>query len=58
MCAEQPDIVLICSSILSMETVVRAIPLHKLRRDTIFADVLSVKQFPRNLFLEVLLYAP
>ncbi|KAJ4981786.1 hypothetical protein NE237_032623 [Protea cynaroides] len=54
LCEEQPDVILVCSSILSTETVVRSIPLHKLKPDTIFADVLSVKQFPRNLFLEVL----
>ncbi|KAL5989638.1 Arogenate dehydrogenase 2, chloroplastic [Asimina triloba] len=53
-CAEQPDVILVCSSILSTETVLRGIPLQKLKPDTIFADVLSVKQFPRNLFLEVL----
>ncbi|TVU07782.1 hypothetical protein EJB05_41151 [Eragrostis curvula] len=54
LCEEQPDVLLICSSILSTEAVVRAIPFHKLRPDTIVADVLSVKQFPRNLLLEVL----
>ncbi|OVA04048.1 Prephenate dehydrogenase [Macleaya cordata] len=54
MCEEQPDVILVCSSILSTETVLRSIPIHKLKSDTIFADVLSVKQFPRNLFLEVL----
>ncbi|GJM98236.1 hypothetical protein PR202_ga15225 [Eleusine coracana subsp. coracana] len=54
LCEEQPDVLLICSSILSTESVVRAIPFHKLRPDTIVADVLSVKQFPRNLLLEVL----
>ncbi|KAF8746368.1 hypothetical protein HU200_013385 [Digitaria exilis] len=54
LCEEQPDVVLICSSILSTEGVVRAIPFHKLRPDTIVADVLSVKQFPRNLLLEIL----
>ncbi|XP_072965553.1 arogenate dehydrogenase 2, chloroplastic-like [Typha angustifolia] len=53
-CEEQPDVVLVCSSILSTESVLRAVPLHKLKPDTIFADVLSVKQFPRNLLLEVL----
>jgi len=53
LCEEQPDVLLICSSILSTESVVRAIPFHKLRPDTIVADVLSVKQFPRNLLLEV-----
>ncbi|OEL35718.1 Arogenate dehydrogenase 2, chloroplastic [Dichanthelium oligosanthes] len=54
LCDEQPDVLLICSSILSTESVVRAIPFHKLRPDTIVADVLSVKQFPRNLLLEIL----
>ncbi|KAJ1259466.1 hypothetical protein BS78_10G158100 [Paspalum vaginatum] len=54
LCEEQPDVLLICSSILSTESVVRAIPFHKLRPDTIVADVLSVKQFPRNLLLEIL----
>ena len=53
LCEEQPDVLLICSSILSTEAVVRAIPFHKLCPDTIVADVLSVKQFPRNLLLEV-----
>ncbi|KAI3965867.1 hypothetical protein MKX01_010824 [Papaver californicum] len=54
MCEEQPDVILLCSSILSTETILRSIPIHKLKSDTIFADVLSVKQFPRNLFLEIL----
>ncbi|KAF8413755.1 hypothetical protein HHK36_001748 [Tetracentron sinense] len=54
LCEEQPDVILVCSSILSTETVVRGIPMHKLKPDTIFVDVLSVKQFPRNLFLDVL----
>ncbi|KAG1367922.1 putative Polyadenylate-binding protein-interacting protein 8 [Cocos nucifera] len=48
------NVCLVRTSILSMESVIRRIPLHKLKRDTIFADVLSVKQFPRNLFVEVL----
>ncbi|KAH7657931.1 Arogenate dehydrogenase (NADP(+)) protein [Dioscorea alata] len=54
LCEEEPDIVLICSSILSTESVILGIPFHKLKQDTIFADVLSVKEFPRNLFLDVL----
>uniref|UniRef100_A0A453S5P0 Prephenate/arogenate dehydrogenase domain-containing protein n=1 Tax=Aegilops tauschii subsp. strangulata TaxID=200361 RepID=A0A453S5P0_AEGTS len=54
LCEEQPDVLLVCSSILSTESVVRATPLAKLRPDTIVADVLSVKQFPRNLLLEIL----
>lgn len=54
MCEEQPDVLLVCSSILSTEAVVRAIPFGRLRPDTIVADVLSVKQFPRNLLLQIL----
>ncbi|CAL5048149.1 unnamed protein product [Urochloa decumbens] len=54
LCEERPDVLLICSSILSTESVVRAIPFHKLHPDTIVADVLSVKEFPRNLLLEIL----
>lgn len=53
MCEETPDILLICSSILSTENIVRTIPFHRLKPDTIFVDVLSVKQFPKNLFLDV-----
>ncbi|KAM0939548.1 putative arogenate dehydrogenase (NADP(+)) [Dioscorea sansibarensis] len=54
LCEEEPEIVLICSSILSTESVMLGIPFRKLKQDTIFADVLSVKEFPRNLFLDVL----
>uniref|UniRef100_J3MEU0 Prephenate/arogenate dehydrogenase domain-containing protein n=1 Tax=Oryza brachyantha TaxID=4533 RepID=J3MEU0_ORYBR len=54
LCDAGPDVLLLCSSILSTEAVVRAVPFHKLRPDAIVADVLSVKQFPRNLLLEIL----
>ncbi|XP_058103364.1 arogenate dehydrogenase 2, chloroplastic-like [Magnolia sinica] len=54
LCSQQPDAILVCCSILSTESVIRKIPIHKLKPNTIFADVLSVKLFPRNLFLEVL----
>jgi arogenate dehydrogenase (NADP+) len=53
LCEAGPDVLLVCSSILSTEAVVRAIPFRKLRPGTLVADVLSVKQFPRNLLLEV-----
>ncbi|KAL5718313.1 prephenate dehydrogenase (NADP(+)) [Ranunculus cassubicifolius] len=53
LCDEQPDVLLVCSSILSTEEVVRGIPFHKLKPNTIIADVLSVKQFAKNLLLEV-----
>ncbi|KAL5718311.1 prephenate dehydrogenase (NADP(+)) [Ranunculus cassubicifolius] len=53
LCDEQPDVLLVCSSIVSTENVVRGIPFHKLKPNTIIADVLSVKQFAKNLLLEV-----
>lgn len=43
MCEAQPDVLLLCNSILSTEDVVHKIPFHKLKPDTIIIDVLSVK---------------
>ncbi|KAF9604559.1 hypothetical protein IFM89_007680 [Coptis chinensis] len=40
-------------SILSTEDVVRKIPFHKPKPNTILADVLSVKEYARNLLLDV-----
>ncbi|KAF8686993.1 hypothetical protein HU200_043272 [Digitaria exilis] len=54
LCECHPDVVLLATSILSAESVVRSLPLHRLRRDTLFADVLSVKEFPKNLLLGAL----
>lgn len=54
MCAQQPDVVILCTSILSLEGVLRSFPVQRLRRSTLVADVLSVKVFPKNLFLATL----
>ncbi|CAN6192844.1 unnamed protein product [Urochloa humidicola] len=54
LCECHPDVVLLSTSILSAESVVRSLPVHRLRRDTLFADVLSVKEFPKNLLLSSL----
>ncbi|KAJ8449878.1 hypothetical protein Cgig2_029240 [Carnegiea gigantea] len=54
LCEEHPEVILLCTSILSTERVLRSLPLHRLRRSTLFADVLSVKEFPRSLFLHLL----
>ncbi|QHN86782.1 Arogenate dehydrogenase 1 [Arachis hypogaea] len=35
--------------------VLKSLPFQRLKRSTLFADVLSVKEFPRNLFLQHLL---
>lgn len=45
--------VIMATSILSTDKVLKAIPLQRLKRSTLFVDVLSVKEFPRALFLNV-----
>lgn len=54
LCECHPDVVLLATSILSADRVLRSLPLQRLRRSTLFVDVLSVKEFPKNLFLQVL----
>ncbi|EPS58197.1 arogenate dehydrogenase 1, partial [Genlisea aurea] len=54
LCEQHPDVILMCTSILSTESVLKAIPLQSLRRNTLFVDVLSVKEFPKGIFLQVL----
>ncbi|KAJ8753186.1 hypothetical protein K2173_017772 [Erythroxylum novogranatense] len=51
-CDENPDVILFCTSILSTESVLKLFPVQRLRKSTLFVDVLSVKEFPRNLFLQ------
>uniref|UniRef100_A0A7I4DKM4 Prephenate/arogenate dehydrogenase domain-containing protein n=1 Tax=Physcomitrium patens TaxID=3218 RepID=A0A7I4DKM4_PHYPA len=53
-CEEHPEVVLLCTSILSTVAVLQSLPLQRLRRNTLFVDVLSVKEFPKNLFLQAL----
>ncbi|XP_027187832.1 arogenate dehydrogenase 1, chloroplastic-like isoform X2 [Cicer arietinum] len=49
------DVILICTSILSFSEVLRSMPLACLKRQTtLFVDVLSVKEHPRDLLLQVL----
>lgn len=52
LCEEHPEVILLCTSILSTENVLKSLPVHRLKRSTLFVDVLSVKEFPRNLFLQ------
>ncbi|XP_004303105.1 PREDICTED: arogenate dehydrogenase 1, chloroplastic-like [Fragaria vesca subsp. vesca] len=54
LCEEHPEVMLFCTSILSTEKVLRSFPVQRLMRNTLFVDVLSVKEFPRNLFLQKL----
>lgn len=53
-CEQHPDIVVLCTSINSLERVIRSLPIEKLKRNTLFVDVLSVKEFPKNIFLQLL----
>ncbi len=46
--------VIFASSILSMESVLEALPVQRLKRNTLFVDVLSVKEFPKRLMLSIL----
>ncbi|KAF5482252.1 hypothetical protein F2P56_002837 [Juglans regia] len=52
LCEEHPEVILLCTSILSAEKVLKSLPLQRLKRSTLFVDVLSVKEFPRSLFLQ------
>lgn len=53
-CEAHPDVVIVCTSILSTEATLRKFPLQRLKRNTLFCDVLSVKQFPKQLFQQLL----
>ncbi|KAL2973564.1 hypothetical protein AAZX31_14G053000 [Glycine max] len=48
------DVILVCTSILSLSEVLSSMPLTCLKRSTLFVDVLSVKEHPRNLLIKVL----
>ncbi|XP_043692892.1 arogenate dehydrogenase 2, chloroplastic-like [Telopea speciosissima] len=54
LCEEHPEIVLLCTSIITMESVLKSLPLDRLKRSTLFVDMLSVKEMPKNLFLQIL----
>ena len=53
-CEEHPDVVVFATSILSLEAVVSSLPVQRLKRSTLFVDVLSVKAFPKRLMLSLL----
>jgi arogenate dehydrogenase (NADP+) len=50
-CEQHPEVVILCTSILSLERIVAGLPVARLRRSTLFVDVASVKSFPRALML-------
>ncbi|KAK6932954.1 Prephenate dehydrogenase, nucleotide-binding domain [Dillenia turbinata] len=48
------DVIVFCTSILSLSDVIKAMPLNVLKKPTLFVDVLSVNQHPRDLLLQEL----
>ncbi|KAK1437437.1 hypothetical protein QVD17_03228 [Tagetes erecta] len=54
LCEEHPEVILLCTSILSTDKVLRSLPLQRLKRSTLFVDVLSVKEFAKDLFMQIL----
>jgi prephenate dehydrogenase len=53
-CEEHPEVVIFATSILSLESVLGDLPVQRLKRSTLFVDVLSVKEFPKRLMLSLL----
>lgn len=54
LCEQHPDVILLSTAIIHTEQVLKALPIQRLRRNTLFVDVLSVKEFPKNIFLQYL----
>jgi arogenate dehydrogenase (NADP+), plant len=48
-CEAHPDVVILATSILSLEKVLASLPVQRLKRSTLIVDVLSVKEFPKQL---------
>ncbi|KAK9126768.1 hypothetical protein Scep_015614 [Stephania cephalantha] len=48
------DVILICTSILSLSEVLKSIPFDRIKGPTLFVDVLSVKEHPQKLLLQAI----
>ncbi|RYR04362.1 hypothetical protein Ahy_B06g084067 [Arachis hypogaea] len=53
LCEDHPELILLCSSIISTKRVLITLPLQRLKCSTLFVDVLSAKEFPKKLLLEL-----
>ncbi|RZC78157.1 hypothetical protein C5167_002346 [Papaver somniferum] len=51
---EDHDVILICTSIVSLSEVLKSVPVHRLKKPTLFSEVLSVKEHPKEVLLELL----
>ncbi|CAN0878314.1 Arogenate dehydrogenase 2, chloroplastic [Linum grandiflorum] len=54
LCESHPEVVILCTSILSTEKVLQSFPFQRLKRNTLFVDVLSVKEFAKTILLKYL----
>ncbi|KAF2301412.1 hypothetical protein GH714_023909 [Hevea brasiliensis] len=54
LCESHPEVLILCTSILSTEKVLKSFPFQRLKRSTLFVDVLSVKEFAKNILLKYL----
>ncbi|OAY52771.1 arogenate dehydrogenase 2, chloroplastic [Manihot esculenta] len=54
LCESHPEVLILCTSILSSEKVLKSFPFQRLKRSTLFVDVLSVKEFAKNILLKYL----
>ncbi|XLU20314.1 hypothetical protein S245_056380, partial [Arachis hypogaea] len=52
LCEQHPEVILLCTSILLTVKVLKPLPFQRLKRSTLFVDVLSVKEFSNNIFLQ------
>ncbi|KAL6003011.1 ATP-binding cassette transporter CGR1 [Asimina triloba] len=53
-CEEDHDVILLCPSILSFSHIIRSIPFNRFPKPPLVVDVLSVKEYPKDLLLHVL----
>ncbi|KDP37046.1 hypothetical protein JCGZ_06102 [Jatropha curcas] len=54
LCESHPEVLILCTSILSTEEVLKSLPFQRLKRSTLVVDVLSVKEFAKNVLLKYL----
>ncbi|KAJ8755240.1 hypothetical protein K2173_019038 [Erythroxylum novogranatense] len=52
LCENHPEVVVLCTSILSTEKVLMSFPFQRLKRSTLFVDVLSVKEYAKTVLLK------
>ncbi|KAG8643727.1 hypothetical protein MANES_11G060802v8, partial [Manihot esculenta] len=52
LCETHPEVLILCTSIISSENMLKFFPFHRLKRNILFVDVLSVKEFAKNILLK------